>query len=131
LQGIFTPEDCVPEFPGDNLSHQTWNFIAMDDSALTLTPAAADAVACQAACAASADCAYFVFKGVNSHCFLRDTVPYSLVNVSDTSKSYILLEVRRPRRALLFNASVHVLRSCTRLPYGCSCLQLGARNTCR
>jgi hypothetical protein len=70
----------------------------MSDAALSTNPTAS-AAACQAACAASADCQYFAFYANNAagaQCLLRDKVPYSVANVADASKAYVLFEVGGP-----------------------------------
>ena len=93
-QGISTPESCYPEFNGDSArSFNTWDFIAMSEAALSPLAAATAVEACQAACAADPACQYYVFWAEELRCLLRNKVPHSRANVSDTSKSYVLFEV--------------------------------------
>jgi hypothetical protein len=94
-QGIGTPEGCLPEFSSDGAaSHLAYNLIAMSPEALSET-ADATVEACQAACSRSAACQYFVFQGADARCYLRDKVPYSKVDVNDTSKDMVFFEVGR------------------------------------
>ncbi|KAI8465713.1 MAG: hypothetical protein J3K34DRAFT_525137 [Monoraphidium minutum] len=89
--GISTPEGCFPEFVA-----AAWDLLAMADAALTQT-AAATAGACEAACGADTACQYFVFWGGDGRCLLRNNLPYSRVDVSDTSKSYVAFEIKAGR----------------------------------
>jgi hypothetical protein len=74
-QGIFTPEDCVGEFPSDGaLTYLEWNIIGMAAGVLTGS-AVADVEACQLACKTDLTCQYFAFYDYNpdgtNNCFLR------------------------------------------------------------
>ena len=92
-QGSWTPEQCVTEFPVGPIGY---DLIPMADAALSVQPAADTATDCQAACHANAACQYYVFwdyLASGQRCFLRDKVPYSDIDLNDTSKSYVLFQV--------------------------------------
>lgn len=65
----------------------------MSDAALAPYPAAATVEACQAACAADANCQYYGFLSWEAKCLLRNRVPRSVVNASDATRSYALFQV--------------------------------------
>ena len=66
----------------------------MSEDALTPLATATTVQACQAECAADAACQYYVFRAAaRISCLLRNKVPYSKVDLNDTSKSYALFEV--------------------------------------
>lgn len=72
----------------------------MADAALTAYPQQPSIELCQQACQERLACQYFVWYDYlqgGSQCFLRDKVEYSVPNVTDTSMSYALFEVRRPQ----------------------------------
>lgn len=69
----------------------------MSQDALTVYPDESSIEACQAACHNRPNCQYFVWYDNNDNgtqCYLRDTVEYSIPDVRDASKSYVLFEVR-------------------------------------
>ena len=104
-QAIFTPEDCVPEFPTDgNLpSYLPWDIVNMTATSLTEQLTAADQSACQAACSANTKCQYFVwyaYKGAinaasQAQCYLR-LAPQAIAPVAFTASStnIVAFEVR-------------------------------------
>ncbi|GBF99837.1 hypothetical protein Rsub_12537 [Raphidocelis subcapitata] len=96
-RGASTPELCVAEFSGNGAeNYLVWDFIAMSDDALA-PHAANTAEDCQAACSGDGACQYYEFRdyeAAGARCRLRNKVAYSLVDVDDTSKSYVLFEVK-------------------------------------
>lgn len=64
LQGVFTPEDCFPEFvtDGDQPTSLPWDYIPMNRTFLSASASANTTLACQAACKASTACQYYEFQ---------------------------------------------------------------------
>jgi len=105
--GTSNPDECLPEFTTDGADNDlAYDVIAMSESALTVT-ADDSLTACQQACHVDAACQYYVFydyKPTTQKCGLRNKVAYSTVNLNDTSKSYVLFEVRRAGLVMSFAA---------------------------
>ena len=117
VQGIATPEDCVPEFPtdGNTSSYQPWDIIPMDLMALVSYPAVASAVACQALCAGDSFCQYYVWydyngalAGADAQCFIRMSPElFTFSSFDPATKTLAVLFEVRPRRPPLWGIPLH------------------------